>query len=83
MTKYSRVSDNGFQEQNGSFTDMVAIYDQAETWQTKRQILSIIANKMPKQDLLNLIPGLTKWRINEARKHAQDFKKECQLLTRN
>ena len=31
-----------------------------------------MADKASKQELMNIIPGLTKWRIDEARKHSKD-----------
>lgn len=51
-------------------TTLCHIYQEAETWHTKRQILSIFVHKFTKTELMRLIPGLTKWRIDEARKHA-------------
>ena len=36
----------------------------------RQQILSLFVNDYSKTELLNLIPGLTKWRIDETRKHA-------------
>ena len=46
---------------------MIKAYDQAESWQTKRQILSLFANEFSRRELQTLIPGLTKWRIDQAR----------------
>ena len=46
---------------------MIKAYDQAESWQTKRQILSLFANDFSCRELQTLIPGLTKWRIDQAR----------------
>ena len=46
------------------------IYEEANSWFTKRQILSVFVNHFTKNQLLNAIPGITKWRIDEARKHA-------------
>ena len=48
------------------------IYDNTGTWQTKRQILSIIADKTTKQNLMEIIPGLSKWKIDEARKYSRE-----------
>lgn len=42
----------------------------AQTWQSKRQILSIFANDFSRSELQTLIPGLTKWQIDQARDHA-------------
>ena len=49
---------------------LVKLYDEATSWYTMQQILSIFVNDYSKTELLSLIPGLTKWRIDEARKHA-------------
>ena len=46
---------------------LIKAYDQAESWQTKRQILSLFANEFSRRELQTLIPGLTKWRIDQAR----------------
>jgi len=49
---------------------LVVLYEEASSWYTRQQILSIFAGDYSKTELLQLIPGLTKWRIDEARKHA-------------
>ena len=52
---------------------MIKAYDQAESWQTKRQILSLFANDFSRRELQTLIPGqLTKWRIDQARQHTTE-----------
>ena len=51
---------------------MIKAYDQAESWQTKRQILSLFANDFSRRELQTLIPGLTKFRIDQARQHATE-----------
>ena len=38
----------------------------------KRQILSLFANDFSRWELQTLIPGLTKWRIDQARQHATE-----------
>lgn len=40
---------------------LIKLYNEATSWYTRQQIMS---------ELLSFIPGLTKWRIDEARKHA-------------
>lgn len=55
---------------------MIKAYDQAESWQTKRQILSPFANDFSRRELQTLIPGLTKWRIDQARQRATEAGKE-------
>ena len=49
---------------------LVKAYVQAESWQTKRQILSLFANDFSRSELQQMIPGLSKWRIDQARLHA-------------
>ena len=49
---------------------LVKAYNEAESWQTKRQILSLFANDFSRLELQELIPGLSKWRIDQARQHA-------------
>ena len=56
---------------NTGFIDvLIKAYYQAESWQTKRQILSLFVNDFSRRELQTLIPGLTKWRIDQARQHA-------------
>ena len=43
-----------------------------KNWQTKRQILSLFVNDFSKTDLQEIIPGLSKWPIDQARRHAID-----------
>jgi len=51
-------------------TILIKLYEEANSWYTRQQILSIFVCDHSKSELLRLIPGLTKWRIDEARKHA-------------
>ena len=51
---------------------LVKVYEQATPWQAKKQILSIFANDFTRPELTNLIPSLTKWKIDQARQHACD-----------
>ncbi|KAK3732346.1 hypothetical protein QZH41_000536 [Actinostola sp. cb2023] len=54
----------------GVIDALVKSYNQAESWQTKRQILSLFANDFSRSQLQDMIPGLSKWRIDQARQHA-------------
>ena len=54
---------------------LVKAYYQAESWQTKRQILSVFADDFSRAELTNLIPTLSKWQIDQARKHATEAAK--------
>jgi hypothetical protein len=49
---------------------LVKAHNEAQTWQTKRQILSIFANDFSRSELQGIIPDLSKWRIDQARLHA-------------
>ena len=49
---------------------LIEAHNQAESWQTKRQILSLFANDFSRAELQMLVPGLSKWRIDQARQHA-------------
>ena len=49
---------------------LVTLYNEAINWYTRQQILSVFVGDYSKTELLAFIPGLTKWRIDEARKHA-------------
>ena len=45
-------------------------YNQSESRQTRLQILSMFARHFLKQELREMIPGLSKWHIDRARRHA-------------
>ncbi|XP_038045558.1 uncharacterized protein LOC119720097 [Patiria miniata] len=65
-------SSQSGQDFDSSTRSLVECYQTADNWCTKRQILSILARNMTKQRLLQLIPGLTIYRIDAARKHAKE-----------
>lgn len=69
VEKYSRGRDRNVPD-NQLLARLVKLYEEAHSWYTTQQILSIFVFDHPKSELLTLIPGLTKWRIDEARKHA-------------
>ena len=52
---------------------LVAAYDNAESSQTRTQILSIFVYDFSKSELQQLIPGLSKFKIDTARKHAVEI----------
>ena len=49
---------------------LIALYEESNSWITKQEVLSIFVQDYSKSELREMIPGLTKWRIDEARKHA-------------
>ena len=55
--------------ENKNMERLLSAYNQAASWHTRRQILSLFVNDFSKLELQKLIPGLTVWRIDEARKH--------------
>ncbi|VDI00415.1 Hypothetical predicted protein [Mytilus galloprovincialis] len=57
---------------------MIAAYQEADSPYLKRQILSLFASKYSKEALLTAIPGLTKHKIEAARKYGKV--KETELL---
>ena len=48
---------------------LITLYNKATSWHTRQQILFVFVSDYSKTELLSF-PGLTKWRIDEARKHA-------------
>ena len=44
-------------------------YQHATSWNTRRQVLAIIADLVPYRDIQKFIPGVTDYRIKEARHH--------------
>lgn len=50
--------------------EFVEAYNQAETSQTRLQILSIFSGSFSKNELAQILPGVTKWKIDQARLHA-------------
>ena len=48
-------------------------YQQADHWETRRQILSIMADKVRYSKLIKYIPGLTRYRFTEAKRHCMTY----------
>ena len=61
-----------FDPNSGLVDILVKAYEQAGHWQTKRQILSLFADDFSRAELQEMIPGLSKWRIDQARQHATE-----------
>ena len=57
---------------SGLVQTLISAHNDAENWQTKRQILSLFMNDFSKTELQRMIPGLSKWWIDQARCHATD-----------
>ena len=58
-----------FDQKSEVIDALVKAHNEAESWQTKRQILSLFANDFSRAELQQMIPGLSKWRIDQARQH--------------
>ena len=59
-----------FDPNSGLVDVLVKAY--AGHWQTKRQILSLFADDFARAELQEMISGLSKWRIDQARQHATE-----------
>ena len=64
-----------FDPKSGLVASLIKAYEQADHWQTKRQILSLFADDFSRAELQDMIPGLSKWRIDQARQHATEVGK--------
>ena len=60
-------------EMNGDeLSILLGVYNEAESRQTRLQILSMFAKHFSKRKLREMIPGLSKWQIDQARRHATE-----------
>lgn len=53
-------------------SNLLRVYHEAENRQTRLQILSMFAKSFSKKELREMIPGLSKWQIDQARRHAAE-----------
>ena len=58
-----------FDTSTGLIDVLIKAHDQTNTWQNKRQILSLFANDFSRIEFQKLIPGLSKWRIDQVLQH--------------
>ena len=49
---------------------LLAAFNEAESRQTRLQILSLFAKHFTKKELREMVPGLSNWQIDQARRHA-------------
>ncbi len=56
--------------ESNELSRLITLYEEADSWFLKRQVLSVFVNDYTKARLRQLIPGLSIWSIDEARKHA-------------
>ena len=59
---------------------LVEAYHNASTWDTRRQVLSIMAGVASFKDISQYIPGLTRYRLTMANFHQLQFGRGAQLL---
>ena len=45
---------------------LIEAHNQAQSWQTKRQFFFLFANDFSRLELQKMIPGLSKWSIDQA-----------------
>ena len=64
----------------GLVQTLISAHNDAENWQTKRQILSLFVNDFSKTELQQMIPVLSKWRVDQARCHATNVGEGQALL---
>ena len=50
--------------------ELISLYEESTSWYTKMTVLSVFVKHYTKWQLQQMIPGLTVWRIDQARKHA-------------
>ena len=56
-------------------------YQATSRWETRRQILSIMADKVRYKTLLKFFPGLTKYRFTEAKRHCLTYGRGAPVLS--
>ena len=79
-----RSEEEDSDEDNMDVTLMEALaecYQAASRWETRRQILSIMADKVRYKTLLKFIPGLTKYRFTEAKRHCLTYGRGAPVLS--
>lgn len=62
--------DNDSQQNHLLLDEITAAYTSTNDWGTQRQILSLVASKIPYQQLKLSIPNLSRYKYSAARKHA-------------
>ena len=69
-----------FDVKSGLIDALIEAHNQAQSWQTKRQILPLFANDFSRLELQKMIPGLSKWRIDQARNRVTETGKGQPIL---
>lgn len=61
------------QEDEKYLSALAETYENAASWDTRRQILSIMADLVPSSVIQQYIPGVTEYRIKVARQHKSNY----------
>ena len=69
-----------FDVKSGLIDALIEAHNQAQSWQTQRQIWSPSANDFSRLELQRRIPDLSKWRIDQARNHVTETGKGQPIL---
>ena len=77
VERYSSGRD-GNRPDNQLLGRLIKLYEEANSWYTRQQILSIFVYDRSKSELLTIISGLTKWRIDKVRKHTFHNKQQIE-----
>ena len=64
------ISPNTFSD--NTLRNLIDAYNHAQSSKSRKEILSIFAQNFERKQLKDLIPGLTDFRIKEARKHCKE-----------
>ena len=69
---------------DGKYLDALAeTYKNASSWDTRRQVLSIMADLVPFKRLQRYLPGVTEYRVKMARQHKHVFGRGVPLLSKS
>jgi hypothetical protein len=69
-------------KENARYLEALAeAYESASSWDTRRQILSIMADLIPYNVLQKYIPGITRYRVKTARHHKVQYGRGTPMLS--
>ena len=78
-TEINKRYDETISSDSSLVTALVESYKQATHHSTRKQILSVMADKLSFKDLEQLIPGLSRYRFTAARRHRLEYGKGALL----
>lgn len=85
-TKRSKIVDKVLEIDKLDDTEKIYLqalaetYEHATGWDTRRQILSIMADLVPFSTLQKYLPGITKYRVKTARRHKELYGRGAPIL---